>query len=167
MLNLNEARIVHAAAVLQNLAKRMERYGAISYSDYCKEDVDVNDVKKWNAHVLQIIYDDSQEIDDGEFVVLKGVCGPKNNLTKEYFSQLNVVYNVPEGREEGYLYVYFDVEDFDLQPTGTKRFHTRLSFVIGHDGLIEDMGLPAPEELREQNASGDCNFKHKETEYDN
>lgn len=125
MLSVFEAYAVHVMTKLQNLAKRMEKYGAVSLSTYKQAQPDVNDVTAWNRHVLQLVYADSPTTEDAHIVY--------ESLTQDHesaFQDMEVLYTKPTDGGESFLYIKIPITN-----------GTHLSFVIGHDGVIEPMGI--------------------------
>lgn len=127
MLSVFEARAINIMAKLQNLAKRMERYGAVSLSEYRAHPADVHNTEAWNNYVLQIVYDDQSSQDDPEdYMVYEHVMEGH----ERFYDDMDVYYVKPVGNEEGFLHANIRVADGRL-----------LSFVIGHDGLIETLDI--------------------------
>ena len=128
MLSVFEARAINIMAKLQNLAKRMERYGAVSLSEYRAHPANVHDTEAWNAYVLQIVYaDECIPDDDDDHLVYEHVMEGH----EQFYTNMDVYYVKPIDDEEGFLHVNIRVADGSL-----------LSFVIGHDGLIETLDIP-------------------------
>ena len=139
MISIFEAYAVNVMAKLQNLAKRMERYGAVSLSEYRQTHADVNDIEAWNNHVLQVVYADSPTTEDEHIVY--------ERVTKDAeceFNDMKVLYTKPSDDGEGFLYVAIPITN-----------GTHVSFVIGHDGLIESLGIELMTNNIEEDASND------------
>lgn len=127
MLSVAESKLLNIMAKLQNIAKRLERYGAVPLSVYRNNPANVHDHDSWNDYVLQLVYDDNPVDEDGEdYILYERVT---HDMAVEY-KDMRVRYCKPFDVEE--YFVHVDVPVINGQ---------HCSFVIGHDGLIEPMDI--------------------------
>lgn len=143
MFSVDDGKIITMMVKLHNLAKRMERYGVQPLSEHRANPADPKNIHEWNQYVLTIVYDDVGN-DDDEHIVYERVTA---DSTYEY-QDMKVLYNKPAHVAEGYLFVAIPIHDFDVchgcrtgQCEPCNNGVSWLSFVIGHDGVIETLDL--------------------------
>ena len=124
----------------QNLAKRFERYGAVSLSTYRTQNADVNDTEAWNNYVLQLVYADEATIDDEDNHILYERV--TQNCTFD-FREMKVLCVKPIDSE---CFLHVNIPVVNSAP---------LSFVIGQDGLIEPLDIELYANMIEEETAND------------